>query len=62
MQIFVKLADGATVTLQVEPDNTIEDVKAKIRAKKRVVPGPVERISWGGKDLVDGYMLRHYNI
>lgn len=38
MQIFVKLIDGATVTLDVQPQNTVEEVKAKLRARKIIVP------------------------
>jgi len=31
MQIFVKTLTGKTITLEVEPSDTIENVKAKIR-------------------------------
>ena len=33
MQIFVKTLTGKTITLEVEPSDTIENVKAKIQAK-----------------------------
>jgi len=33
MQIFVKTLTGKTITLEVEPSDTIENVKAKIQDK-----------------------------
>ena len=34
MQIFVKTLTGKTVTLEVEPSDSIENVKAKIQDKE----------------------------
>jgi ubiquitin len=34
MQIFVKTLTGKTITLDVEPSDTIENVKAKIQDKE----------------------------
>ena len=34
MQIFVKTLTGKTITLEVEPSDSIENVKAKIKIKK----------------------------
>lgn len=34
MQIFVKTLTGKTITLEVEPADTIENVKAKIQEKE----------------------------
>ncbi|XP_006895726.1 PREDICTED: ubiquitin-60S ribosomal protein L40-like [Elephantulus edwardii] len=34
MQIFVKILTGKTITLEVEPSDTIENVKAKIQEKE----------------------------
>jgi len=36
MQIFVKTLTGKTITLEVEPSDTIENVKAKIQVVMRV--------------------------
>ena len=33
MQIFVKTLSGKTITLEVEPSDTIENVKAKIQVE-----------------------------
>ena len=34
MQIFVKTLTGKIITLEVEPSDSIENVKAKIRTKR----------------------------
>jgi ubiquitin len=38
MQIFVKTLTGKTITLEVEPSDTIENVKSKIQDKVVTVP------------------------
>merc|ERR1712089_82921 len=38
MQIFVKTLTGKTITLEVEPSDSIENVKAKIQVKRKQNP------------------------
>ncbi|XP_056695869.1 uncharacterized protein [Spinacia oleracea] len=72
MQIFVQTLKGTTLTLDVEPKNTINDLKSKIEEHEGI-PKVEQRLVLGNMELVEdeneieseergGCSLSHYGI
>lgn len=62
MQIFVKTLTGKTITLEVEPSDTVAAVKGKIQEKEGTPPAQQRLVIPGTGELEDAKKLSDYSI
>ena len=60
-QIFVKMVHGKTIVLEVQPNDTVLQLKEKIRERDGI-PSIHQRLIYGGKQMDDRRTLMDYDL
>ena len=61
MQVFVKNLVGRSITVDIEPTDTIRQLKDKIE-QKEAIPHGDQRLVFAGKGLEDNRSVSDYSI
>ena len=61
MQIFIKISEEKTIQIDVEPSDSIENVKGKIQDKTAISVDSMD-LYFNDKQLENGQTLSDYNI
>jgi hypothetical protein len=61
MQIFVRMGSGRVITLDVEPTDTIQNLKGKIQDQTAILPAD-QTLVFDGRLLEENRTLGDYNI
>lgn len=61
MQIFVKNLMGKSIAIDIEPTETIRQIKDKIE-QQEAIPQGEQRLIFAGKGLQDNHSASDYNI
>ena len=61
MQLFIKTLTGKTITIDIEQNESIGDLKSKIQAKEGLPPDQ-QRLIFAGKQLEDARLISDYNF
>lgn len=62
MRLVIKMMSGKSFDIEVEPNDLIETVRAKIHEKEHVSPEMKQRLVFEGKQLEDDRILADYGI
>ncbi len=61
MPIFIKMFTGMKITLNIQPETSIKNVKVELQ-KREGIPVEKQRLHFGGQQLKDDRTLRDYSI